>query len=79
MMVLEPEDVPEGADILRVLSGDYSNGAGPEIRGLQSLDGFPSTQVNDDCSWYASTRVTSAITHKSLLDQLQIDLAGMRQ
>ena len=79
MMVLASEDIPDGADVVQVLSGDYATGGGSKTGGLHSLDGFPSTQVNDDCSWYASTRLTSAITHKSLLDQLQIDLAGMRQ
>jgi len=79
MMRLESEIIPTGADVVQVLSGDYSRDGKFETPGTYSLDGFPFTQVDDDCNWYASTRVTSAITHKSLLDQMQIDLAGESQ
>ena len=78
-MVLASEDIPEGADVVQVLSGDYTSGGDFETPGVRPLDGFPSMPVDAACSWTSSTRVPSAITHKSLLDQLQIDLAGTRQ
>jgi len=79
MMALDPRDIPDDANVVQVLSGDYAIKSKHEKLEQQVLGKFRSTRVDQVCGWYESTRLKSAITYKSMLDQLQIELAGIRR
>jgi len=79
MMELDRGDIPDGADVVQFLSGDYVSDDNFARVESQVLGNYPLTRVEDNCSWYDSTRLTSAITYKSMLNQLQIDLTGERR
>ena len=69
--VLRRTDIPRNAEIIQILSGDNRDIARGEV-----LDSIPAKTVADHCHWYRSTRVTTAITHQSLLKEFLATLQG---
>jgi amino acid adenylation domain-containing protein len=75
-LVLDHENFPIGGNVCQVLSADYSSVAESEQQRQIALAGLPSVLVDEECGWYSTTRMTSPITQKLLLEQIQNELIG---
>lgn len=73
-LVLRDEDLANVADIRQIVSQDFAAAELAAASASRALADFPRLEVPSDSFWYRSTRVTTAITSKEILQAIYAHL-----
>jgi amino acid adenylation domain-containing protein len=69
-------DVPQPGDVRQIFTRDAAETGSKTGEWLRATAASPGVFLSDDCRWYDSTQMTTAITHKNVATALREQLRG---